>query len=183
MDKQVIYSLLKMIRGDRTQKELSLSLNKSEKTFHLWEVGHKNIKVSDFDQLCRISGIDFKKILKNSLNLLEVGTFKSDTVNMIKTSWNLPEEMFLEKSGMSKSKWWRLLNEDKDLALIDLLTVIRFHTEASDVFFEKLGLSEHMKSKRNLLLSFYKEYEILPFFAAAIFLQEVKDAPFKVKKR
>ncbi|MCB9061256.1 MAG: hypothetical protein H6622_07020 [Halobacteriovoraceae bacterium] len=182
MDQSTIYSLLKSLRGNRTQIEMSKILGYQDRAYHHWEIGQKKIRVKEFVKICDLNQISFKNILKDSLNLLEVGSFKSDTINNITNSWNLSEEEFLKRSGLSKSKWWRLKNENKDLLLIDLFTIIKFHTEKSDIVFESLGLTNYLNEKRDLLFKYFKKYEYLPFLSASILLEDVLNESNSEKK-
>lgn len=122
MEKQIIRGLLQHLRGSRSQVEISKYLGFNERDYHKWEAGYKEIRVSEFNTLSQSTGRDFYKILFDSIGVTFVtGRFSIKTFfQSIDRYTNEDRKGFLEKTGFSKAKWWRLLNEVDDPHLCDV---------------------------------------------------------------
>lgn len=181
MIENVILKLLKHLRGNETQKAMSQQLGIKEYEYHKWEAGYKKITCQNFTDLCTIRGYNFKLILQKTLNISNIGDFKSDTIQHIANAWLLHENEFLKASGFSKSKWWRLNNENKELLLTDLFKVIDSLTPKLAAICKILDFSESIYDDKSIedlqmidsILDSYKSTPQLAKIIAALFTEHI----------
>jgi transcriptional regulator with XRE-family HTH domain len=190
MDKEVIYQLLKFLRGPRTQKNMSKFVGAAPNDYHKWESGYKNILVKDFKAILAALGIDLNEVLTASLGINNIGEFKSDTVRNLESFFICDQKSFLQKSGFSDSKWWRLKNESKELTLIDFFKIIHFRSHQLYQVFEQLQFTQysHVDKKHSSLdkVRLFRNYVTeVPYFAeftASIYLSSIREEPDERKK-
>jgi transcriptional regulator with XRE-family HTH domain len=140
--------LLKEIRGNETQLELSKRLNFKFNQYSKWESGTTEIDLIDFFRLCDLKNVEIDNHLYNHLHI-KCDKYDSGLLGLLYLHWNsYSEEKFLKLTGFSRSKWWRLKNNKSDMTLNDFLIFIEKLAGKKDSFLALL--SKDLKKKEYL---------------------------------
>jgi len=139
-----IPQLIKNIRGNDSQAELTDQLNLAKNTVNKWENNKKSIKWNNFVNLCLIKNIPLKKILNkvlsNELNSLHYSDilfylFGQEDLTIVST-----------KSGISYNTIYNWTHKEVEPSLNHLLTLFDHYTIfGTSLFFD--GISDHYEDK------------------------------------
>ena len=186
LEKTLVFEILKHMRGGYSQKELSLKMGLKEQTYHKWEAGYKELFLSDFEKICSFSSIDLAELVRNIFfitkeihfdsrilrDVLEVSSIKTEII-----------ESILDEIEMSKSTYWRLMNEVREIKFIDFLNFIHLGRGHLAGLLRGIGfdydLSKGKKetfARKDLFLKYLNSEEIFLDFTSAIYLSRVQKA-------
>ncbi len=192
LDKTLVFEILKHMRGDLSQKEISLKIGEKPQTYHKWEAGYKELYLSDFEKICSFKSIDLASILRKSFfitkqihfdsrvlkDVLEISSIKIETV-----------ESILHEIEMSKSTYWRLMNEAKEIKLIDFLNFIHLGRGHLPAFLRGINFEYDFSKgrkesfdRKDLFLKYLNSEEVFLDFTSAIYFTRVQKAHGLEKK-
>lgn len=144
-----IATLLKELRGSRTQAEMSKALGYKFNQYFKWESGTTEISFENFIQLCDYAHAPLLNILDSLLHYTEDRIEQKELLKQLLSYWcNNDEENFLKASSFSKSKWWRLKSGKSKLSLDDFLEIINIMARKKDPFLKLI--SKKFKDKKHL---------------------------------
>lgn len=174
--------LLKEIRGNATQKSMSEKLGFRFNQYFKWESGETEISLVDFFKVCDLKKIKIEKCLHDLLHV-KCDKYDSNLIGLMYLHWNsYSEKMFLEQSGFSKSKWWRLKNQKIQMTFDDFLIFIETIAGKKDSFLlaisNELKKRSHLQNPKNELTfinSLRKNLEFGPIYSC-FFLAEYQKA-------
>ena len=181
---QNIYKLLKLLRGETTQKQMACELGLKSNAYYKWEAGYKKITLKEFIDILSLKGINFYQLVKDNFNIKDIGQLQNDTVHILENHFPYQTSKFLDESHYSESKWWRLKNHKKDLLLKDFFIILDTRSKLLYRLYEALNfnefltddqtLSSHEKLKR--FRHYLKKYSFFAHFSATIYLSHIKEA-------
>jgi transcriptional regulator with XRE-family HTH domain len=120
----VLSELLKIVRGSKSQNQLSQALGFSDNRYNRWENLKKPLYWSDFVRLCQLQKLDLKSILNEVFNY-EGELTTSEIVNFFSSSWSGKELNHVISSVHEKTinRWITGESEPKLVALFELIEV------------------------------------------------------------
>lgn len=176
-----VYCLLKLLRKDNSQREMSKLLGVKADDYHKWEVGYKKIKLSEFKQLLELRGFSFQEMALNILGIIDIKENPTEMVKQLEKQFPCDLNQFLDQSGFSESKWWRLKNKSSSISLIDFFKIIHYRTFLLYKVFEYLDFKHfeldftprNHEQKIEIFNSYMLQYDFFPQLTASIYLLEV----------
>jgi len=128
-----IVDLLKVLRGDMSQVELTTLLKLPKNTVNKWKNNKKSIKWHDFVELCHEKNLSLKSLLEEML-VCELETLEHmDILNTL-----IGKECLLEvseNSGIGHSTLYNWFNKDSRPTLEHVLILFDHYTAFSSSFF------------------------------------------------
>ncbi len=190
MYKQNIFKLLKLLRGDYTQKEMAINLGIKSNAYYKWEAGYKNILLREFVEILNFLNIDFYQLIKDSFLINQIGNLQNDTILIIEKHFPYDLTTFLNETGFSDSKWWRLKNQKKDILLVDFFKVLDIRSKLLYRFYHQLNFKNYHAIDSTLASSekikrfrhYLNKLHYFAHFTATIYLSEVREAPSEEEK-
>lgn len=114
--------LIKAIRGNSTQKQLSLALGLRDTQVYLWESGRGGCYWDDFVQLCELQNIPLRQQLSEFLDI-QLPTTKSSAVVKAIIGSNKPDGLS-KQIGVPKHTLYRWINGKSKPKLSDVLKLL-----------------------------------------------------------
>jgi hypothetical protein len=184
MYKLSIYSTLSLIiikglRKDKTQLEMSISLQKKYNVYHRWESGEQRIKLKDFLQILEVLNIDIKGTFLRAYNF-KYTTHDNLLKTFLKKHQILNTKVILKYLQISDTSWWRMINSNRDIFLDEFLLLANYKTQRTNIFIQELGMevkSNLIKTLNSTIEKYFLTYinnPELSVIGAAIYLKSVR---------
>ncbi len=157
--------LIKAIRGNLTQKQLSLALNLRDTQVYLWESGRVGCYWDDFVQLCEVQNIPLKQQLSEFLDV-PLATIKSDSVVKAIIGSNKPD-ILSQQIDVPKHTLYRWINGKSKPKLSDILhllykcTVVLIELVASLTDIQKISMLKTQYEQRKKERQFHYQYPLI----------------------
>jgi DNA-binding XRE family transcriptional regulator len=174
----VKYKIIKHLRGERSQLELSLEMGYQFNQVHKWEVGTKSMNLFDFMDYCDVFSISIEKVFEKVFQLDLTNVPEEDIFSKLhlhlgpKSKSELTTLLEVNKSTMYR---WFKGNGTPDLALIfywiDKTT--QFFPDIVSAIIGKKAAMEIISNKEPLIERRVK-YSKYPYLAAVEFFLQLK---------
>jgi transcriptional regulator with XRE-family HTH domain len=174
----VKYKIIKYLRGDKSQLELSYELGYNFNQVHKWEVGSKAFTLFDFMDYCEIFNISIEEKFKTIFSMDLSNVPEEKIFNKLHTYLGPKSKTELTALlGVNKSTLYRWLkgNGTPDLALIFYWidqTTQYFPDTISQIIGKKAGLE--LISNKGLNIKRRDKYTNYPYLASVEFFFRLK---------
>lgn len=180
---EIVIFILKQLRGDLSQLEMSMKLNKKYNIYQKYEAQDKRIKLSDFVLVCETLNIDIRHIFNHSFEINTINTSTSKWVNSLLSTYpHIDDKDVASHLKISKTSWWRIIKGTREIYLDEFLLLSNYQTQRLNIFLNKLNINipEKFRSKLyNQADKLHLKYIYTPelsLIGAAIYLKKVKNA-------
>jgi hypothetical protein len=179
--------IIKSLRANKTQIEMSRILGKKYNIYHRWESGEQRIKLKDFLEILTYLEFDSHTIILRAFSI------KYDRNNDLMRAFTkkhkvLNSDLLLKYLKISETSWWRILNQKRDIFLDEFLLFSNYQTQRLNILLQELGLNTKSNLLKTLdsaiekfLLTYINNPE-LSVIGSAIYLKSVRVKKSKEEK-
>lgn len=186
---QLCRETLYLLRGDRTQMELSQELGYKGNIIYKFESGHKHLKLGHFIKVCEICRVDLRSRFRTKLDLDFNEMSATNIQKAFFKTWALSSEDHIQELlSTSRTRLWKLRTGKAELTLHEFFKLIDYFTDRLYIFLNNIvDTKEYSKSalpdhKRFNSYELYIHYPEVLYLTSLCFLKEVNETPNILKK-
>lgn len=138
---KIVKSLLRSIRGPRSQQEMSQIMGYDYNQWHKWESGQKLIKWMDFVKICNQFQLPLATVIHNVLGVTSLDIYDGGSVfeDVWRKFGNLSSTEMQEFLGISKAQLRRIVFGEQDFVLQILFKILGDFGSSLPYLVETLG--------------------------------------------
>ncbi len=187
---KISLKLLEILRGERTQLEMSLLMEYQTNQYYKFEAGLKKFKLDDLIKICEINNLNLIDFLNNKLELkVEELSFESIQSEFFKV-WTSSEMVYIKKVlSINDSRLKRILKGESELSVPEFLQIIDQVADRLSSFLSCFSSLDYYSEyelpieKRYDLIDLYLRYPEALVIESATRVKEINEAPDNLKKK